>query len=409
MVNYVGSGKKLTAVGVTAAASFLKCRPAAVRAVMEVETSGSGFDSMGHVSFLFEPHRFYAEIKSNKTLLNEAVRTGLAYPSWKGPGSYPKTPQLRWEQFQRACDLDETAAIRSASWGLGQIMGSEYDEAGYSSPEEMVEAFTRSEDEQIMGMARLCKARNLDIQMRKFPDITACRNFALRYNGKGYEKNKYHTKLQSAYNRWVAREQTPAPIVADDGILRVGSTGDRVKALQRTLKDKGYTIVGLVDGKFGKDTRDAVNAWKADSGRSLDGQMDQEDLLDLDNSPKRAPDPERVETTADDLKDNSSIVRDTSTSKQIAGYVGGAVLTSAGADQSGLLDKAQDAADKAERVHGLWGTVKEFLGDTGIADLLQFLSDYKFPILLAAFGILVVYMIKIQKARVEMHQNREVA
>lgn len=408
MVNYHGSGKKMTSNNVENISKFLRCQPAATRAVIEVETGGSGFDSMGNVKFLFEPHRFYAELKGNSNLLNEAVRQGLAYPKWKGPGSYPKTPELRWEQFQKACDLDETKAIRAASWGLGQIMGSEYSEAGYNSPEEMVSAFATSEGEQLHGMANLIKARNLDIQMRKFPDIAACSAFALRYNGAGYKKNQYHTKLQSSYNRWILRQQSSTPIVADDGILRVGSRGDRVKALQQTLKDKGYTVVGRVDGKFGKDTRDAVNAWKADDGRTLDGQMDQQDLLDLDNSPKRAPSPERAEATVEDLKDQSSIVRDTSTSKK-AGISTGLVLGGAElADKSGFLDQAEDVADKAQRAHSVFDSVKGAFDDWGITPLLHFIVDYKFPILVVVAAVLLVYIFRIQNARVAMHQNKEV-
>lgn len=409
MTNFHGSGKKINAADIERAAKFLNVRQAGVRAVIEVEANGSGFDSMGNVKFLFEPHRFYAEIGDDTVMLKEAIRQGLAYKSWKGPGSYPKSVQARWEQFQKACALDVDKAIRAASWGLGQIMGSEHREAGYNDPEDMVEDFAKSEGNQLMGMAKLIKARRLDVALRKFPDISACRAFALRYNGKAYEKNQYHTKLQSSFNRWILREQSTAPIVADDGVLRVGSYNTRVGALQVELSAKGYKIVGKPDNKYGNLTRDAVNSWKADNGKEQNGEMNAQDLLDLENGPSRPISAERSEVTAAELAPDSSIVRDTQTAKKggitLGGVIGGATL----ANESGLLDNVSEYADQAQRASGVWNTIKYTLQDWGITDLLGFIVEYRFPILCVAFGAALILFWRIQKARVKMHQEAEVA
>lgn len=409
MTNFHGSGKKINAADVKRAADFLRVPQAGIRAVMEVEAGGNGFDSMGNVKFLFEPHRFYAEISDDTTMLREAMSQGLAYKSWKGPGSYPKSADARWIQFRKACALDETKAIRAASWGLGQIMGSEHDEAGFNTPEEMVEAFAQSEGEQLMGMANLIKARKLDIALRKFPDIAGCRAFALRYNGKAYEKNAYHTKLQSAFNRWALREQSNAPMVADDGVLRVGSHNPRVGALQQSLKDKGYKITGKPDDKFGNMTRDAVNSWKADNNRPANGEMDSQDLLDLENGPSRPLSAERTEVTAAELKKDSSIVRTTDTSIKTGWGVGGLLTAAGAANESGLLDKAEDYSDKAERAKGIYGTVKGLLADSGLVDLLGFVVEYRFMILcIVAIGGFFAFRY-IEKKRIQMHQEAEVA
>src|ERR1700760_1474585 len=109
-----GSGLRLQPGELQAVTAEFGLTEAHARTVMEVETSGKGFDQMGWVEFLFEPHLFYRNCPKDK--LQTAIQQGLAYPQWRGPGSYPKTLALRHAQFEKAMALDETAAIKSASW-----------------------------------------------------------------------------------------------------------------------------------------------------------------------------------------------------------------------------------------------------------------------------------------------------
>ena len=51
--------------------------------------------------------------------------------------------------------------------------------------------------------------------------------------------------------------------------LRRGDRGDAVKILQTWLCDKGYTVV--IDGIFGDETYEAVKAYQADHGLTVDG------------------------------------------------------------------------------------------------------------------------------------------
>ncbi|HWR20078.1 MAG TPA: spore cortex-lytic enzyme [Clostridia bacterium] len=52
--------------------------------------------------------------------------------------------------------------------------------------------------------------------------------------------------------------------------LNVGSTGDRVKTLQTKLKRWGY-YSGVVDGKFGINTKTAVQSFQRKNGLTADG------------------------------------------------------------------------------------------------------------------------------------------
>src|SRR5690606_14914854 len=91
-----------------------------LHAFMDVEAAGSGFDSQGRPKMLFEPHVFYRNLTGAKR--DRAVREGLAYPKW-GEKPYPKDSYPR---LKKAMLIDETAALKAASWGLTQILGENF-------------------------------------------------------------------------------------------------------------------------------------------------------------------------------------------------------------------------------------------------------------------------------------------
>ena len=171
-----------------------------VHAVIDVETAGGGFDKLGRPKQLFEPHKFYAALSGAKR--TQAVSLGLAYPTW-GEKPYPSDSYPRLAQ---AMAIDETAALASASWGLGQILGSNFIAAGYDSPQQMVLAYVEGgESEHLSAMVRFIKANHLDDELRahNWPA------FARGYNGPKYAANGYHTKLTAAFARWAKIPDTP--------------------------------------------------------------------------------------------------------------------------------------------------------------------------------------------------------
>lgn len=172
-----------------------------LRAVVEVECAGSGFDARGRPKMLFEPHVFWRELGEAKRRLAETQ--GLAYPRW---GSRPY-PADSYPRLALAMKVDRPAALRSASWGLGQVMGFNHRAAGYASAEEMVAAFCDDEERHLEAMVRFMQSENLDDDLRRHD----WSGFARGYNGAGYAKHGYHTKLAAAFARWSRRPDTPAP------------------------------------------------------------------------------------------------------------------------------------------------------------------------------------------------------
>jgi hypothetical protein len=172
-----------------------------LRAVVTVEASGSGFDAQGRLKMLFEPHRFYRELGERKREL--AVTQGLAYERW-GERPYPADSYPR---LLAAIKIDRPGALRSASWGLAQIMGSNAKSAGYATAEDMISDFLDDEEKHLTAMVRFIISEALDDELRNHD----WRGFARGYNGPGYAKNGYHTKLAAAFKAWQARPDAVAP------------------------------------------------------------------------------------------------------------------------------------------------------------------------------------------------------
>ncbi|WP_246683437.1 N-acetylmuramidase family protein [Mesorhizobium sp. B2-1-3A] len=175
-----------------------------IHAFLDVETRGHGFDSQGRPIILFEPHVFYRNLAGAARA--QAVAQGLAYPKW-GEQPYPKDSYPR---LKSACAIDETAALKSASWGLGQVLGENFEAAGFLTPQAMVEAMMESEELQLEAAVNFIQANHLDGALRSH-DWAA---FAKGYNGAAYKKNGYDTKLADAFRKWSRIKDTPWPPAA---------------------------------------------------------------------------------------------------------------------------------------------------------------------------------------------------
>jgi hypothetical protein len=169
-----------------------------IHAVLEVEAAGSGFDSQGRVKALYEPHIAWRQ--SSGAVRDRLAKANLAYPAWKR--DYPKDSYPR---IEAAMAIDETVALKSTSWGLGQIMGFNCVAAGFASPQAMVTAFADDEENHLEAMIRFIVTNNLDDEIRRHDWA----GFARGYNGAGYKANKYDAKLAAAFAKWRRIKDTP--------------------------------------------------------------------------------------------------------------------------------------------------------------------------------------------------------
>jgi hypothetical protein len=169
---------------IAAFAARLGCSPAQLAAVGEVESSKSGFDGSGRPKILFERHFFHR--------LTDG-RWSPAIFSDPTPGGYSVSS---WDKLAAACGRAPDAAFASASWGKFQVMGAHWHVLGYASPFELAASMRAGEVAHYELLARFIEANGLADELRRLSaDPEDCRAFARAYNGSGYERFAYHTKL----------------------------------------------------------------------------------------------------------------------------------------------------------------------------------------------------------------------
>ncbi len=201
-MNFTGKAKRLDDIDLPLIGQMIGVGEDEVHAILDVESAGTGFDAKGRPKMLFEPHIFWRELGPGPKL-DRAAKEGLAYPKWK-PGAYPKDSYPR---LIKAMAIDEEAALRSASWGLGQVMGFNCGAAGYPFAKAMVLDFMDDEETHLAAMIRFIKANGLDDELRRHDWA----GFARGYNGSGFARNGYDKKLAASFARWQKIKDTPVP------------------------------------------------------------------------------------------------------------------------------------------------------------------------------------------------------
>jgi hypothetical protein len=198
---FVGAARPLSEDDVALVAGYLGCHLAALKAVIAIESRAEAFGPDRRPTILNEPHVFWRELGAGARR-NKAVAAGLAYQK-HGTKPYPRTQAERYKWLEEAMAIDEPAALCSCSWGIGQVMGFNHGICGFASVQRFVQAMIDSEGAQLYAMARFIVSNRLHEDLKRL-DWTA---FARGYNGPGFAKNKYHTKLRDAYNGRPASEK----------------------------------------------------------------------------------------------------------------------------------------------------------------------------------------------------------
>jgi len=188
---------RLTEADYERASKVLRVPIATVKAVVEVESAGSGFLPSGKPTILYEAHVFHRNTKGRHAQARDQTGKRLSSPSWDkslyGPGG-----DHQHERLLAASDLDWEAAHKSSSWGLFQILGENFREAGHADVKSFVDAMHESEGAQLDAFISYIQRRNLDGFLRQ----RHWAQFARAYNGPRYAENGYDVKLAQAYAKY---------------------------------------------------------------------------------------------------------------------------------------------------------------------------------------------------------------
>lgn len=262
---FAGMAAPLGAGDIAAVAKTLGCSSAIVHAICDVESAGGGFLFDGRPKILFEAKVFWTETKGR------FPRSNINSPTWDR-SLYGAGGAHQYDRLAQALKLDRRAALRSASFGMFQVLGQNAAACGYADVEDFVAAMMTSERQQLAAFAKFCTTNHLDDELRASPPQFAA--FARSYNGSGFAANAYDVKLAAAWRKWSAVEAkaNPAPRTLPElhyATLQMNSTGPEVRALQTRLKVLGYDLDG--DGDYGPETLAAVVTFQKAHGLVSDG------------------------------------------------------------------------------------------------------------------------------------------
>jgi hypothetical protein len=180
-----------------AVAARLDAPLAAVQAVAEVESSGTGFLPDGRPVILFERHQFWKRLVA-RGIAPAPLAASCPDLLSTTPGGYAGGA-AEYARLTRAEAIDLAAADEAASWGAFQVMGLHWARLGYASIDDFVLRMRSGAADQLDAFARFVRADSalLDALRRQ-----AWTEFARRYNGPDYARNQYDAKLARAFARY---------------------------------------------------------------------------------------------------------------------------------------------------------------------------------------------------------------
>lgn len=250
-MEFTGKARPFGQAAINDIVNMLAISEAALWTVVEVETSGVGFLPSRQPAILFERHKF-----SRKT----GGKFDHDYPDISNAtgGGYGSDGAHQYTRLAAAIELDRDAALESASWGLGQVMGEHWEALGYASVEAFVAEMCESEGHQMNAVALFLQNNNLTAKLL----AKDWAGFARGYNGPNYAANAYDKKLAQHYQQ-----------------LFAGPAKDlRTRAMQLALTYLSVTEPSLnpngVDGLIGRRTRSALSEFQSQAGLPVTGKPD---------------------------------------------------------------------------------------------------------------------------------------
>jgi hypothetical protein len=241
------SATPLTADGLQFAMDTLSIDAATLWAMVFVETHGCGFFPSRRPQILYERHLFSQSTGGQFDATAPDVSNPVA-------GGYGAGGDSQYTRLAQAYALDPEAALKAASWGLGQVLGENATSVGFASVDDMVAAMAASEDQQLKAVVGFVQSKHVEsaLQQQRWAD------YAKVYNGPDFAKYKYDTNLSMAYNLYKDPGKRPDLTV---------------RTAQMYLYLLGYDPHG-VDGSMGAHTSTALHNFQVAQQMTLTTEID---------------------------------------------------------------------------------------------------------------------------------------
>lgn len=192
----------ITPLDIQRAANDLGVSRAKVMSIMATEVNWpkkSGYLPDRRPIILFERHRMYKYLgQKDKALQQRAFRERSDICNAQRGGYIGNAAE--WKRMMDAAKYDVGCAYMSASWGLFQIMGDNYESMKYPTVFHMVRAMAASEGDQLNALVRFIKANGHIWTALKAGDWA---KVARGYNGPAY--GDYDKRMLANYNKFAAQ------------------------------------------------------------------------------------------------------------------------------------------------------------------------------------------------------------
>jgi hypothetical protein len=182
---------KITSSDIATIAAILGVTPAHIKAVIAVESGGSGFFDNLQPKILFEAHLFAKETNQGYNITHPNISSAKWNKALYFGG------KKEYIRLGNAMAINPEAALKSTSFGMFQILGNNFKACGCSSVDEFVRSMCVSEAEQLRLFGNFLVSTGLIKKLR----ANDWAGFARGYNGPGYAANKYDIKLLEAFNK----------------------------------------------------------------------------------------------------------------------------------------------------------------------------------------------------------------
>ena len=178
-------------------AKKFKVAPNALRAIMQVESGSNGFLNNNKAKILFHGHVFYQFLEDAKMEPASLAKKYKKIVHKKANDNNYKGGLGEYKRLKAAMNIHKKAALASCSYGLFQLYGYCYADAGFKSVKAFVKAHNASEKLQVKAFLKALKAQNALKALQK----KDWKSFADKISGPGQNEAKYASKLAAAYKK----------------------------------------------------------------------------------------------------------------------------------------------------------------------------------------------------------------
>lgn len=172
---------------------------AAIRAVVEIEAGprGEGFNPDHTPIINFDLTMFRQAARRRGININNYRKSHPVVFAPLNRRRFGSTQGAQYARLDSAMTIDTVAALEGTFWGMFQIGGFNWKLCGCSSVRDFVTRMKDSELAQLELFAAFIKSRGLD----KYIRARDWAGFSLRYNGPGYKRMRYDSRMAAAFAR----------------------------------------------------------------------------------------------------------------------------------------------------------------------------------------------------------------